>query len=356
MRAFFFNATTSDTHWTGMEQSPVSKRVRSISVMLCAAALGACGGEPSVGLSRGSLTATCDDGSPGNWLCPDEKVVECNDGSGAVDVDVLYVPPGTTETLDCDAELTVSDAGPFAPGVHTIDVSNGAGDAICSAQLTVVDTEAPVVMGKTMFLWPPNHKLHDIAVSDCVDVVDACDGDLRGEFIWGSSDEPINDIGDGNHEPDILFGDCEHVQVRAERQGPKDGRVYKLGVRVVDGAGNATEGECTIIVDHDQRGVDGADSGESYRVTLDGSDGGLVCDGIPDEPTAPEGGMDGTGGSMEEPPMDTDDDSDEGVDEEVDPSTGGSMEEPTEPSTGGSMEEPTEPTPPATGGMADGPE
>ena len=43
------------------------------------------------------------------------------------------------------------------------------------------------------------------------------------------------------------------MQLRSERQGPKDGRVYKLGVRVVDGSGNASEGVCTVVVDRDQR-------------------------------------------------------------------------------------------------------
>jgi hypothetical protein len=127
-----------------------------------------------------------------------------------------------------------------------------------------------VVTAKTLNLWPPNHKFHSIAVSDCVDVEDACQPDLQAEFIWASSDEPVDDIGDGHHAPDILVDDCQRVQLRSERQGPKDGRVYKLGVRVVDGSGNASEGVCTVVVDHDQRGVLGADSGEAYRISLNG--------------------------------------------------------------------------------------
>jgi hypothetical protein len=161
-----------------------------------------------------------------------------------------------------------------------------------------VPQSAPTLTPHATFLWPPNHKLHAIGADDCVSAVDACGNTVHGEFIWGSSDEPIDDIGDGHFAPDILFGDCEHVMVRSERQGPKDGRVYKLGVRVVDSNGNASEGECTIIVDHDQRGVDGANSGEAYRVLLDGSNGTLSCDGVVDVPDAgsPGGGGAGNGG------------------------------------------------------------
>jgi hypothetical protein len=63
--------------------------------------------------------------------------------------------------------------------------------------------------------------------------------------------------------------------------------VYKLGVRVVDRAGNAVESQCTVIVDHDKRGVVGADDGESYRVSLNGQNGALSCDGTTDVPPPP---------------------------------------------------------------------
>lgn len=173
---------------------------------------------------------------------------------------------------------------------HTITVRDASGTTLCSATVTVDDRTAPVLQSKTIKLWPPNHKFHNIAVEDCVTAVDACDGPLRGEFIWASSDEPIDDIGDGHHSPDVGVSASRRTAcVRSERQGPKDGRVYKLGVRVVDSSGNAAEGECAVIVDHDKRGVVGADSGEKYRVTFADDDAGtdVVCTGEPDEPPPP---------------------------------------------------------------------
>ncbi|HKP56578.1 MAG TPA: hypothetical protein VJV78_07660, partial [Polyangiales bacterium] len=155
--------------------------------------------------------------------------------------------------------------GGTASGAHAAAAlaADGGDTPACASQ------QPPKLEPRSVSLWPPNHKLHEIDVADCVSARDACDNPLRGEFVWASSDEPIDDIGDGHHAPDIgLSADHEAVCVRSERQGPKDGRVYKLGVRVVDGNGNASEASCTIVVDHDQRGVVAADSGEAYRVSF----------------------------------------------------------------------------------------
>ncbi|HET6335194.1 MAG TPA: hypothetical protein VFG30_18345 [Polyangiales bacterium] len=231
------------------------------------------------------LVAECAAGSAAGsgWECSAPASITCDDADDLTPIRVQS-PSGTT----CDTDdLRITETRAAGSNVRTIRVSDRAGATLCTTQLEVIDDTPPVLETHTIALWPPNHKFHDIAVEDCVTAVDACDGTLRGEFIWASSDEPIDDIGDGHHSPDIgVSADGRHACVRSERQGPKDGRVYKLGVRVVDGNGNATEGVCAVIVDHDQRGVIGADSGEKYRVTFDDdSDAGLAaCAGDPDEP------------------------------------------------------------------------
>ncbi|MDB4973649.1 MAG: hypothetical protein JWN48_1990 [Myxococcaceae bacterium] len=154
----------------------------------------------------------------------------------------------------------------------------------CLARNAAVAPGPLVVSPKTLNIWPPNHKFHTIDVADCVTVTGVCDPGVTAEFIWGSSDEPVDSLGDGHFSPDILFDGCDHVQVRSERQGPKDGRVYKLGVRVIDGAGHASEAACTVVVDHDQRGVRGADSGESYRIVPTSAQTGLACAGRAEPP------------------------------------------------------------------------
>lgn len=230
-----------------------------------------------------SLIAECAAGSAAGsgWQCSAPASVTCDDIDDLLPIRVQS-PSGTV----CDSgALRISEQREPGSSVRTIRVSDTSGATLCTTDIDVLDDVPPVLVANTIPLWPPNHKFHNIAVEDCVTAVDDCDGRLRGEFIWASSDEPIDDIGDGHHSPDIgLSADSRHVCVRAERQGPKDGRVYKLGVRVVDGSGNATEGVCDVIVDHDQRGVIGADSGEKYRVLFDGSFAGAVCAGDSNEP------------------------------------------------------------------------
>jgi hypothetical protein len=253
-----------------------------IRALCCAlsCALVACDEDEASVSAAALLTAECesaDDIPDDAWVCPADRVLECG-----ADATVFVV---SDEGTSCAGEdVVLSEDGPFALGEHTITISDEDGNALCSAEVTVVDTEAPVLEEHAVQLWPPNHKLHEIAVEDCVTVTDACDGELEAEFVWASSDEPADDIGDGHHQPDIGVSDDGSVAcVRAERQGPRDGRVYKLGVRVVDGAGNETLGECLVIVDHDQRGVTGVESAEAYRVAFDGSEDGLADCG-------PEGG------------------------------------------------------------------
>lgn len=290
-----------------------NQTLRNAGRLLCASAIGivGCGDEaPLNGSQAQALAAECvapDAALPaGAWECSEPFAVECADGSGTADVETVYVRGADADACGDDG-VTVSNAGPFAVGIHDIVVTDSDDAVLCQTQLTVTDTQAPTLEGKTLNIWPPNHKFHTITVADCVSVSDACQNDLVAEFIWASSDEPVDGRGDGHHAPDILIDDCNQVQVRAERMGPKDGRVYKLGVRVVDGAGNATESECAIIVDHDQRGVVGADSGESYRIDLNGQNGTIACDGEGEPPVAPpappgdNGGDPGDNGGAPDP-------------------------------------------------------
>jgi len=252
-----------------------------LSLLAVAFGVGACDGgaeDSSTSASTQNLTAECLEAGEappeGAWICPAPLTLECR-----AEAPALYVR-GAADGCGMSA-LSARIPATLLPGTHPVRVTGESGSVACETTLTVVDTVAPRVEPQTLNIWPPNHKLHTISVADCVRVTDACDPALTGEFTWASSDEPVNDKGDGNHEPDILVDDCGHVRVRAERQGPKDGRVYKLGVRVVDRGGHVVESQCTVVVDHDKRGVVGADSGEAYRITLDGTGGNLLCDGEP---------------------------------------------------------------------------
>jgi len=241
--------------------------------LLLFGAVSACGdaNEGSLfGSVRGPLTAECVPGDAaalpeGSWLCPNPKRMECVANQERAPSEVIFVEPRSPDT--CDAlDLHVAP-GPFPVGTHEIVVSDVRADGgmreVCRAELTVVDTTAPVVTRHEVSLWPPNHRMQAVDIEDCITVHDACDPRLSARFLWAKSDESADARGDGHTEPDMRFASCTSVELRQERSGRGDGRVYQLGWLVTDQAGNGVQGVCRVTVPHDQ-GDGGAGKGPAW--------------------------------------------------------------------------------------------
>jgi hypothetical protein len=82
-----------------------------------------------------------------------------------------------------------------------------------------------------------------------------------------TSDETENGGGDGNTTNDIVIAaDCKSVQLRAERDGGGDGRVYTITFRVRDASGNTTRVTAKVVTPHNP-GQTVVDSGVHYTVT-----------------------------------------------------------------------------------------
>jgi hypothetical protein len=82
-----------------------------------------------------------------------------------------------------------------------------------------------------------------------------------------TSDEPDNGNGDGDTINDIVIAaDCRSVQLRAERAGPLNGRVYHVTLRVTDASGNSTIKVATVTVPKDDVTVPAIDDGASLTV------------------------------------------------------------------------------------------
>lgn len=114
-------------------------------------------------------------------------------------------------------------------------------------------------------LWPPNHKLHSVAIDGVTDP----DGDTVTLTVTGiEQDEPVNGKGDGNTAPDGFGLGTAQAQVRAERSGRGPGRLYFVHFRADDGKGGTCNGTVTLGVPHDQsaKGLP-VDTGERYDST-----------------------------------------------------------------------------------------
>jgi hypothetical protein len=92
-----------------------------------------------------------------------------------------------------------------------------------------------------------HHKYVD--VSTTVDVIDA-DEAPTVTLIGVTSSEPDDATGngDGDTVDDIVIVDDEEFQLRAERAGSGDGRVYTITYEVTDACGNSTIASATVNV------------------------------------------------------------------------------------------------------------
>jgi uncharacterized repeat protein (TIGR01451 family) len=140
-----------------------------------------------------------------------------------------------------------------------------------SASSTTTATNPPPVITLNPFisLWPPNHKYHTVTVAQMVQsVTDNCPISVDDVVIEKvASDEPGNALGDGNTIDDIVIGaNCRSVQLRAERAGPGDGRVYTITLRVRDSGGAVTRAVFEVSVPHSQNGASAVKGASAFTV------------------------------------------------------------------------------------------
>jgi endo-1,4-beta-xylanase len=125
--------------------------------------------------------------------------------------------------------------------------------------------------GRTIVLLPPNHDYHTFTIADLISgVTDSCDMQLGiGDAVITqvSSDEAANVPGSGNTQNDIVIApDCRSAQVRIERQGGGNGRVYTFALHVQDLAGNRTATTVEVMVPPNAGTLTAVDDGPAYTV------------------------------------------------------------------------------------------
>lgn len=98
-------------------------------------------------------------------------------------------------------------------------------------------------------LWPPNHKY--VTVNVTVDTGEPATVTL----LDVTSNEPDNGTGDGDTPNDIVINSATQFNLRAERAGDGQGRIYTITYTAEDACGNRTEASAQVVVPVNQGSV-----------------------------------------------------------------------------------------------------
>ncbi|MES2885331.1 MAG: immunoglobulin-like domain-containing protein [Pseudomonadota bacterium] len=173
-----------------------------------------------------------------------------------------YSDAGATALDDKDGNLTAAitvSGGVTAntPGSYTLryNVSDAAGNAAVEVSRTVqvADTTPPVIGNVSIdpsSLWPANHKMVNATLN--YTATDSCAATVNCA-IAVTSNEPINGTGDGDTAPDWSVSSDHYLQLRAERAGSGNGRVYSVALRCVDTSGNSSSAVKQVVVPKSQK-------------------------------------------------------------------------------------------------------
>ncbi|MEO7412593.1 MAG: ExeM/NucH family extracellular endonuclease [Opitutaceae bacterium] len=115
--------------------------------------------------------------------------------------------------------------------------------------LSLTDAIAPTIRNvqtSASVLSPANHKM--VPVTLTVDAVDNLDPSPVSRVVSVTSNQPANDVGDGNTEVDWIITGNLQLQLRAERSGKSGERVYTIVVESRDAAGNVSTSSVTVKV------------------------------------------------------------------------------------------------------------
>lgn len=202
---------------------------------------------------------------------PNPMTVECH---------TSFTDPGATANDSCSGSFAATPSGTVdvnVTGAYIIiyNATDPSGNpaAPVARTVNVVDTTAPVINlnGAAPILWSSNHNYITFSVTDFVaSVTDSCNTSLGLSSVVISkvtSDELEDGGGDGSTLNDIVMAaNCKSVQLRSERDGGADGRVYTIYFKVTDASGNVGTASATVTVPISQGSGPAIDSGPHYTV------------------------------------------------------------------------------------------
>ena len=155
-----------------------------------------------------------------------------------------------------DSFTYVANDGEFDSNIATVTITvNSVNDApVC---------DAPTINQNS--LWPPNHKMSSISVD--MGATDVEGDDILLSIISIFQDEPTNGTGDGDTTPDAEITGDTSADIRAERSGNENGRVYTITVQADDGNGGTCTGTVQVGVPHDKKDT-AIDNGANFDSTI----------------------------------------------------------------------------------------
>lgn len=213
-----------------------------------------------------TLTVTVRDTAPPALTCPEVAPVECSSPDGTPST---VRPAHATDTCDPNPIVVNSHgvggadaSGTYSLGTTDVEmtVTDASGnEASCVFPVTVRDTMSPqiVLTLSPTVLWPPNHRLVDVGT--IVTASDKCGTPsvVLTSITSSGADDAVGS-GDGNTARDIQGANPDTLdfdfQLRAERNGGGEGRVYSVTYTTADGSGNSTHATARVVVPHDQGG------------------------------------------------------------------------------------------------------
>ncbi|KIL38335.1 hypothetical protein SD70_27070 [Gordoniibacillus kamchatkensis] len=192
--------------------------------------------------------------APAGWVNKDVTVTLTASDSGSGVASTCYTVDGGAVQEGTSVVIT-------AEGKHVISywsVDKAGNVESPHTAVVQIDKTAPtlkVVMDKTV-LWPPNHQMNTVTASVYAD--DSLSGIASVVLTSVTSSEPDNGLGDGDLPNDIQGADIGSMDtqfdLRAERAGSGNGRIYTITYTALDHAGNKTTAASTVTVPHSQSG------------------------------------------------------------------------------------------------------
>lgn len=208
-----------------------------------------CSAQPVI-VGNGGITASAD-ANCCVMIHPADLIASVSDPDGDEDiVSVRITRVGDTE-MNVDSTL-VCGAGTQSVQVTVTDYCGNTASVLVDVEIQDVTPPSITVVMDRNALWPPNHKM--VAVCADITATDGCDAEPEVALVSVVSNEPDNARGEGNTVGDIggadVGTDDRCFDLRSERRGGEDGRVYTIVYSATDVAGNVAYDTVEVHVPH----------------------------------------------------------------------------------------------------------